>query len=208
MFDYQKTIISQYAQSPTINRLIENMADYIRIDVDMDNFLVNIWDINTANSEGLNIWGKIVGVKRNVRIPTQGAFFGFAKTRSMPFNQAPFFTQMQSEVVSLDDETFRQLIKIKALANISATTAPALNTLLKKIYPDKVCYVIDNNNMTASYVIADNLTPIQFAILTQTGVMPKPAGVFVNIIQIDTANTFGFNHTELQPFNQGIFQDK
>jgi hypothetical protein len=42
--------------------------------------------------------------------------------------------------------------------------------------------------------------------LREYGVLNVGAGVDYEYYQIDPAQTFGFNGSEMQPFNQGIFQ--
>ena len=44
------------------------------------------------------------------------------------------------------------------------------------LLPSKV-YVVDNLNMTMTYKFEFTPTPVQLAILTQSGVFPKPTGV-------------------------------
>lgn len=47
-------------------------------------------------------------------------------------------------------------------------------------------YVQDNNNMTMTYVFNFPLTPLQEAIIYQSGVLPQPTGVLVNAVQTGT----------------------
>src|SRR6266851_4724926 len=91
-FDMWSTVISQYADSPIITTLISNWLQYIDQTVDIDAFFDNIWNINTAQGYGLDVWGRIVGVTRTLTIST-GRFFGFEEQGITvdPFGQSPFF---------------------------------------------------------------------------------------------------------------------
>ncbi len=53
-----RTLISQYADSPTLVQLINNMDDYINPDADFDAFYDFVWNVETAQGFGLDIWGQ------------------------------------------------------------------------------------------------------------------------------------------------------
>lgn len=207
MQDYKKTLISQYANSPTINQLMESMNGYIDPGVFLDEFYTHIWDIETASRQGLNIWGKIVGIKRALTTLPEAQCFGFNEANSsQPFDQAPFYSAEQNYQRELEDDEYRTLIKIKALSNISGTSAPSLNKILRQLFPDLPCYVLDVGNMQIIYVFEFALTSNQYEILTQSGILPKPAGVQVNILQIPDGDVFGFDESGYcKPFDVGTF---
>lgn len=214
MENVERTIISQYANSPTITALISNMNEYIDPRVNMQAFYDNVWNIDTAQGFGLDIWGKIVGVSRLLRIPTNTKTFGY-KNSSVPadwapFNQGTFFTGASSgQAFYLPDDVYRTLILVKALANIVATSAPSLNRLLRNLFPGRgVCYVIDNGGMSMTFYFEFELTTAEFAILTQSDVLPHPAGVGYNVVVIPSG-VFGFAEQggTAEPFDQGVFYE-
>lgn len=206
MLNHRDTVISQYANSPTILQLIDSMNGYIDPRINMQNFYDYVWNVDTAQGFGLDVWGKIVGVGRSLRVVADLEAFGFNEGLVyQPFDQAPFFSASDIEVVELDDDDYRKLILIKALANISAMNAKTLNLLLRQLFDGRRCYVIDVGAMQMRYVFEFTLTPIEYALLTQSGVMPRPAGVQFSILQFDPESTFGFNGSDLQPFDQGVF---
>jgi hypothetical protein len=184
MENVQQTIISQYANSPSINQLIESMNDYIDPRTNMKNFYDFVWNVDTAQGFGLDIWGNIVGVGRSLRVTNPEDYFGFSESEFQPFDQAPFYdeTKPMGSVHYLKDDQYRELIKTKALANISATNSKTLNVLLRKLFNNKRCYVDDIGGMQVNYVFDFALTNLEYAILTQSDVVPKPAGVNVNIL--------------------------
>jgi uncharacterized protein DUF2612 len=104
------------------------------------------------------------------------------------------------------------LILAKALANISATTAPALNQLISNLFPGAGrAFTLDHGNsnsaaggMAMTYVFEFPLSTIDYAILAFSGVLPHPAGVLVNVQNTPDA-FFGFKEGNGQPFGQGIF---
>src|SRR5260221_2382599 len=76
LFDYWATIISQYANSPIITQLISNFFQYVDPTVNIDAFYDFVWNLDTAKGYGLDVWGRIVGVQRQLNVPV-GKFLGF-----------------------------------------------------------------------------------------------------------------------------------
>lgn len=203
-----RTIISQYANSPTLVQLANNMDDYINPDTDFESFYSFVWNVETAQGFGLDIWGRIVGVGRMLTVPGDVTYLGYKEAISwQPFDQAPFFTGVEAtQTYRLSDDAYRKLILVKALANISDCTSPSLNRLLSNLFAGRGrCYVSDTGNMEFRYVFEFALEPYEIAILTQSGVIPKPAAVFANVLQVDSPSTFGFKEALMQPFGSGVF---
>jgi hypothetical protein len=153
MQDWDETLLSQYANSPIINALIESFNDAMDPAADIAAFQRYVWNVNSAVGDGLKIWGKIIGVSPNI----------------------PNYTEV------LTDEDYRLLILVKAAANIGNVTIPTLNKLLSQIFTSSsgTVYVQDNLNMTITYVFSFGLTASQIAIVENSGVVPRPAGVEV-----------------------------
>ncbi|OZI39042.1 hypothetical protein CEG14_05770 [Bordetella genomosp. 1] len=203
-----RTVISQYANSPTLVQLINNMDDYINPEADFDAFYDYVWNVETAQGFGLDIWGKIVGVGRELTIPGEETYLGFDEALSwQPFGQAPMYVgESQTQTYRLADDAYRRLILVKALANISDCTSPSLNRLLSNLFEGRGrCYVSDTGGMRFRYTFEFSLLPFEVAILTQSGAIPKPAAVLADILQVDIPSTFGFSEGSGLPFGQGVF---
>lgn len=213
-----QTIISQYANSPTLVQLCNNMDDYFNPGADLDTFYDYVWNVMTAVGFGLDIWGQIVNVGRELTIPGATTYLGFdeaytaptATTGPQPFGQAPFWTGTQdTETYTLTDDAYRTLILVKALANISDCTAASLNQLLQNLFQDRGrCYVNDLGDMQMRFTFEFFLQPFEMAIMTQSNAIPRPAAVQVSIAQIPVPNVFGFAEAgtdSAAPFDQGTF---
>jgi hypothetical protein len=189
--DWTKTIISQYAPSPTINAIIDYFNQCTDITADIDNLYQYIWNVETAVGFGLDIWGRIVGVSRSI--------------------------STDSGDITLSDSQFRTLILLKAASNISNSSIPAINGFLRDLFGDsgRVYAIVPTYRTDSSpyptgvmrlrYVFEYIPDDIQQAILAQSGIVPKPAGVRLDALIMDPATTFGFNGSGLQPFNHGTF---
>lgn len=215
MEDVEKTIISQYANSPTLTQLIQNMNGYIDPSADIDAFYDMIWNVDSAQGKGLDIWGKIVGLDngRLLKIPSSEIDLGFNEagtSSATPFGSGVFYTGVPaSQYYSLGDDAFRTLILVKALANISDGSIPSINQLLRNLFAGRGrCYVNDLGNMQMRFTFEFYLQPFEIAIMTQSGVMPRTTGVLATLVQIPQGSTFGFAEAgagSATPFGQGTF---
>ncbi|WP_019573367.1 DUF2612 domain-containing protein [Curvibacter lanceolatus] len=212
MQNVKQTILAQFANSPTLVALINDFNTWIDPSADIDEFYDTIWNVDTATGYGLDVWGRIVGVTRGLKQASSGSFFGFSEGSGQPFGQAPFYPGKATIAnVTLGDDTYRQLILLKAAANISNCTIPAINSMLQTLFSGRGrCYAQDSGDMTMRLVFEFALTDTDLSILLYSGVLPRPAGVLLTVIQISTSATFGFSEagSVSQPFGQGSFFSK
>lgn len=185
-FDFWTTVISQYANSESLTAMLESFNDAMDTTLDFDNFYDFVFNIQTAMGQGLDVLGRIVGVTRVVQIPgTPVGNFGFQEASSwLGFGQGVFFSggSVTTNFV-LTDADFRTLILAKAATNICDGSIPAINAILLGLFPGRGdVHVTDGLNMTMTYTFTFSLTPPEIAILSQTGVLPNPCGVVINII--------------------------
>jgi hypothetical protein len=188
VIDVDRTVVSQYSGSPTLVQLVHSFNDWIDPAADIDAFYDMIWNLDTAQGVGLDIWGRIVGVGRVLNVQT-GKFLGFEEATSVsgdPFNQSPLYSgQPTTTNEALTDTAFRLLILAKAAANICDGSIPAINAILLTLFPARGnCYVTDGNDMTMTYTFHFPLTLSEVAIVQGSGVLPRPAGVSATVVVI------------------------
>jgi hypothetical protein len=186
---WPQTILSQYANSPRILALIESFSDAINADGLSDLFLSSILDIDTATGYGLDVWGRIVGVKRGLYIPggAAGQLFGWGNDGVGDYTgwgQAPFNSLNQLTTnYDLQDSDYRRLILVKAFSNISDRSIPSINAALMQMFAGQGdVYVADSGNMAAVYTFTFPPTAIDLAILQQSGAFASPSGVLMSIV--------------------------
>lgn len=188
-FDVWSTVISQYANSGTLTQLITNLAQYVDQTVNFDNFFDFIWNVDTAQGHGLDVWGRIVGVSRTLEL-TVGNYFGFEEGSPNsdtfgPGGESSFYSGVPStNNFTLTDSAYRTLIFAKALANICDGSIKAINQLLINLFQGSPgnAYVTDDGGMQMTYTFGFPLSPVQQAIVFSSGVLPKPVGVAVTIV--------------------------
>jgi hypothetical protein len=189
MINWQGTVISQYNQSPTMQTLLYAINQWFDPRKNIDDFYNLIWNVDTAQGYGLDVWGRIVAVGRVLKVQTDDPWFGFAEattTSAWPFNQGIFYNgQPLTGNYALSDDGFRVLIMAKAAFNIINGAIPAINQLLANLFPARAAnnarpaWIVDNRNMSMAYVFNFTPTPVETAIIMQSGVLPRPTGVSV-----------------------------
>lgn len=176
--------MKQYEASPVINGLIDYRKGYFA--GWGDQFYDGVWNVNTAQGFGLDIWGRIVVIGRELEVQS-GEYFGFDSEPLKswnPFNQAPFYTgQKQTSNYRLADQAYRSLILTKALTNISATDYKSLNRSLMSLFRGRGnAYVRKTGTMSIQYVFDFYLEPWEVSIIVTDGILPRPAGVRVSVV--------------------------
>ncbi len=214
-FDWWRTILSQYANSPRIIAVLENFADAIDPTENLTAFFDQIWNIDTAQGYGLDVWGRIVGVERVLRVveDTYLAFNEANDPSGQSFGFGPFYDGNSglTQNFSLSDQAYRKLIMAKAAFNITDCAIPSINRLLMHLFSYRGnAFVVDGiesseyfgfaeqpgaqtfgfapfyngqplTQMTMQYVFNFKPTPVEIAIITSSGVLPKPTGVLATI---------------------------
>lgn len=228
--DTQEYIQSQYGNSPTIKKLLWAFRGHIRPEIDIQEFYKNIMDIDTATGKGLDIWGRIVGVDRNIYIDDSYVdypLFGFkgGGTNANPFNQGVFYDPANVIIgdrvlVTLDDGNYRRLILFKALANISTADMATINQLSAKLYEDEdlLCTNIvdegilpngDKYNTSPMYVRfiwrKNEISNLDKQLFNEGIIFSLAAGVQYDVKIISKDPLFGFAGSGLNPFNNGAF---
>lgn len=182
-FNARKTVISQYANSPIILAIIDKLSVSLDGQYLVDWFYELIWNIDTAVGYGLDLWGRILGISRVLHV-AEGSYIGlYPQTEAQPLSHGILYRGASSTSnFALTDDAYRTLLLAKAAANITDGSIPALNQILLSIFPQYGnSYVRDNEDMTITYVIGETPTPVDLAIIAQSGVLPRPAGVSVTV---------------------------
>lgn len=180
-------IQSQYSASEKILALSAGFQKQIDPHVDVDLFYRTMFNIYTAQGVGLDNWGVILHMARTINDPDT------------------------DKNITLEDEYYRLLLLYKAMANISASTAEAQNSLLAMLvntgiggFP-QVAYVLEIDTMVIRWVFEDFLDPIQLAVFKVAGTLARGAGVGWEFYAVNPQEVFGFSGSGLQPFNQAPF---
>jgi hypothetical protein len=179
------TIQSQYSASKRMLNLAKGFQVRLEPTADVDLFYDKMFNIMTAEGVGLDNWGRILAIGRTI--------------------------EDNGVSLTLSDEYYRLLLLYKALANISRSDADSLNHLLATLMATGVggftaaAYVLEVDTMVIRWVFEDFLDAIQLAVFKVAGTLARGAGVGWELYAINPNQVFGFDGSEMQPFNQAPF---
>lgn len=182
MQNYLQTVINQYGNSPRLLAIIGSFNDAINAQALTDSFFNNLWNIDTAQGYGLDVWGRIVGVGRVLLVPPGGpvpeqfSFNEMADATGDPWDVF-YAGPPAAQSYPLTDDAYRTLILVKALSNISDRSIASLNRALTLLFPGRGnAWVSDGLDMTITFHFRFVLTAVEIAILKQSGALPGPTG--------------------------------
>lgn len=175
--------------------------------------LVPGYDLDRAIGVQLDAVGLWVGISRNVRTPLEGVYFSF-DVGGLGFDEGvwkgPF--DPDSGVTTLDDDTYRLLIRAKIGANHWDGTLEGSVGILNFISGGTGTYVFiqDNGDMSIDIGVSGTRPSAIFLALLTGGYIPiKPEGVRVNyyVIPNQDGPLFGFDVTNeyISGFEGGIW---
>lgn len=174
------TLQSQYAASKRIGNLGKFFQKEIDATENIELLKEEVADMESAAGVFLDWWGERVGVTRYIKV--------------------------NGEYVRLDDDYYRFLLFYRARCNLSDSTCATMNRMLSQLTSERI-FVVDYQDMTLqSIVIIGSISDLMATILQTYGLLNRPAGVMTNFIIIyPDEQIFGFEGSELQPFDQGVF---
>lgn len=184
-YDYKPLIMWQYDNAENLKKIVDNEQKFLDVAVTQfrDEFDEHIFNLDTCDANGLELWGKLLQVSRPM---VSGVYF--------------------------NDEQYRLLLKSRIYAIRWEGTCYGLTSLIHSLFPDVIFRVVDcpldaNQDpqiMTVNIDFASGLTAEQEVVLRMgytdplSGTyvytfLPRPAGVEYNIsFTSDWAKTLGF----------------
>lgn len=129
---------------------------------EVDNYKNLFYNIDTANSEGLDLWGQ--------------------------FLKFPRYVTTNEGYERLEDAQYRVILKAKALQLTRQPTISVINKSINDIFGvlDIVCYILDTQDMSFVTYIFVNLLPDWLRnIFEKYDILPRPAGVGVAISEAE-----------------------
>lgn len=141
----------------------------------------DILNLDTCNSSALDyFWGKIYRITRT-------------------------FEDGNGNQFVLDDDLFREILKIRAFGCRWNGSLTEMNEFLKNLFKDRgSCYVLDNKNMQEVFVFNFDLSPEEEYLFKNKDILPRPAGVGVLLLELSD-DLLGFYGSDRLPFNDGVF---
>lgn len=180
--DLMSCILWQYNKAPRIQMLIQKCQDEFDGNVKdfWNNFYTNIFNIDTANTFGLSVWGILLGVDR------------------------PTYTS-DGQTYPYTDDMYRLLLKSRSLLFRMDGSIYQINRYIEYLFPDRPILVRDGLNMSIDIIFYYTPTADELQVLNNPDFLPRPSGVGVNILVINHTEVFGFDGSGLNTFDNGVF---
>jgi hypothetical protein len=107
---------------------------------------------------------------------------------------------------TLDDPTYRVLLKARVAWNHWDGTIDGLQAIWRGLFPGGTIAIVDSQNMTASVLLAGAFSSIIVDLINNGMIVPRPAGVLYTF-SFSTLPIFGFDQagTYIAGFDQGHF---
>jgi len=213
LFDYSvdllQALIWQYEDAEVIQSLFNSKQTWYTTNQQQfwTDWYNNVFNLVTANDFGLAVWSIILDVPIYINAaPIEDqAIFGFnAYNPSFPtllntnlnFQNGNF--SAQGTAIFLSEEEQRLLLRLRYYQLVSRGAIPEINTFLNRLFQTSgepfsgQAWVLDDFDMTMTYVFNFYLPRIMREVLVQLDLLPRPAAVGLKYI-VNVGTAFGFN---------------
>lgn len=201
--DLLRAILWQYEDATGLRSLLEQKSAWYTAQHTefWSNWVTDVFDLTTANDFGCAVWGVILNFPLAISQAGTGArpVWGFG-VHNLNFDNGNFGRDSEG-VAGLTLEQKRLLLRLRYFQLISDGSVPYANFVMREVFGGG--YVIDNEDMTVSYVFTTAPGQIIADALLQYDLLPRPAGVEINIL-VNPKEVFGFSPVYLN-FENGAF---
>ena len=166
---YLKLVTSEHSVQPKYMEYVKTTLDMISPDVDMYNDFDVLFALDSAAGDQLDKLGELVGIGRKLpivdaRIPA-----------------------------TLDDDSFRLVIKAKLYKNRWDGTRKGLEEIFEAMFPSIPYEIVDNQDMSYTVMlISPEADDIFIGLIMNGYILPKPSGVRVEYRILDST-LFGWD---------------
>lgn len=191
-----QALLWQYNDAENLQALLQNKQDWFNINQKefWENWIRDVFDLRTANDFGLSVWSIILDlplyIGNGVDSPSKPSF-GFG-VHFQNFGHGNFST-VTGGISSLPVYIKRLALRLRYYQLTTAGTVPEINRMLADLFQDRGrAYLLDNHDMTQTYVFDFALESALRYMFDNLDVLPKPAGVGSSYMTL-TNKPFGFS---------------
>lgn len=204
--DLLRALLWQYNDAENLQGLLQQKQDWYNTAYQgfWDDWLVDVFDLRTANDFGLAVWAIILNVP--LVLETQAddpdkPIWGFGVYREN-YGNGNFAA---SPVIALTTEQRRLVLRLRYFQLVTTGCVPEINAFMAYLFQnDGLVYVNDGLNMKARYVFSFPVDSNLDMVLSQFDLLPRPAGVEVDYVVVGEADGWGFGRYH-ENFNNGNF---
>ncbi|MCL6469726.1 MAG: DUF2612 domain-containing protein [Ralstonia sp.] len=196
--DYTSLLTSEHSGKPKFSAMVAAVAKCFVDQINVMQSIPAAFDLDQAIGVQLDAVGLWAGIKRQVKTPL-AVYFSFDQS-GLGFDQGnwqgPY--DPNSGITSLDDATFRTLIRAKIAANSWDGTIPSAAAAYANLFGNSGSYIFlqDNQDMTMIVGVSGAIPSALMVSLLTGGYLPlRPEGVLAIYLVPSVNNTslFGFD---------------
>lgn len=167
------------------------------------NWYRDVFDVDTANSFGLSVWARILGLRLEIDAQRNvTSVWGFGVNNKNFENGG--FGRASDEVISLDTGSARTLIKLRWFQLTMRPTVPNINAALEDVFGAGAAFVFDSYDMTMTYIFNSEPDYRLRRLLENTEILPRPSTVKVGwMVRYRPSWGFGVHHLNFENGNFG-----
>jgi hypothetical protein len=196
---YLDLVPSWNADRPKFTGTIELLVTSL---VDLQNFAATVpeaFDLDFAVGRQLDVVGEWIGRSRRIVAPADNIWFSF-DIPGLGLDEAPILGPYEDDrvLVSLDDDTYRRLLRAKIIANAWDGTVEMAQTALDEYFidPDVHVWYDDRGDWTGSIVVSGKIpSTVDLVILADDLIPLDLAGMRIESLMttVDGSPAFGFD---------------
>ncbi|WP_315809505.1 DUF2612 domain-containing protein [Pseudomonas sp. C9-3] len=197
--DYVGLITTEHSDKPKYMAMVEAVVQPMIDALNASQGLPVDFDLDQAVGAQLDVVGLWVGISRNVNAPLSGVYFSLDVV-GLGFDQGAWKGPFDPDtgIISLDDETYRTLIRAKIGANRWDGTLGQSKEILDLIFSgDTHVFIEDRQDMSIVLGISGEIPSAVFLAMLTGGYIPiKPEGVRMSVYVVTSvsgAPIFGFD---------------
>ena len=199
--DLQAALLWQYNDATRLQRLVlAKQAWYDgNADLPFPYWFAGVFDLRTCGEDGLYVWSIILDVPLFVTIPPAPAdypafgfeFFGLNFYGNPADPQGANFSSGGGGTSGLTVEQQRMLLQVRYFQLTTNGSVTEINRMLAYVFGAGVAWVVDNLDMTMTYLFNGGVPSALVNALQVLDILPRPAGVGLKVAASELFS-FGF----------------
>lgn len=206
--DLSKCWLWQYDNAPFLNGIMNNLNQFAQDNIVKfyQDWFNNVFNLQTANTFGLEVWGRILGTPRpminpqnfgldkdgNIRLYNPTTQLWYLIWAANPQFRVSLDGILEVATLGITDEAYKRILLSRILLYYMRGTLPEIQRYFETLFPDSSVQVSSRNNMTYDVIFSRPLNNEDFSILTFDKVIPEVSGVKASSIVI--SQNFGFQN--------------
>ena len=199
---YSDLLTSEF-QLPNMKAFVTLLTDGFNTNRYLLKSLINLFDIDTAIGDQLDILGQWIGISRNISPAINNIFFSWDSPGlgwDLGFWQDIY---SQNGISILPDPQYRNLLKARIALNNWTGNIPDIISALTTAFPNLQFFIQDNQDMTMNLLVVGNIDPLTQVLIKNGYFDIRPSGVQLTFETSSIFFAWDLENTYFQGFDLG-----